>query len=130
MKKNKTNIVLAKSDYDLISEYLKGVKKSNSFNRVNTEELHAELKKATIVSNNVFPKDVVRINSTVLLKDVTAGKIIEVTVVTPDQADIKQKKISFLAPVGIALIGFKEGENVRWNVPAGRKNFMILKVIN
>ena len=130
MKKNKTNIVLTKSDYDLISEYLKGVKKSNSFDRVNTEELHAELKKATIVSNNDFPKDVVRINSTVLLKDVTADKIIEVTVVTPDKADIKQKKISFLAPVGIALIGFKEGENVRWNVPAGRKNFMILKVIN
>ena len=130
MKKNKTNIVLTKSDYDLISEYLKGVKKSNSFDRLNTEELHAELKKATIVSNNDFPKDVVRINSTVLLKDVTADKIIEVTVVTPDKADIKQKKISFLAPVGIALIGFKEGENVRWNVPAGRKNFMILKVIN
>ena len=130
MRQNKTNIVLAKSDFDLISAYLKGVKTNNSFDKVNAEELTSEIKRATIVSNDVFPKDVVRINSTVLLKDETAGKIFELTVVIPEKADIKQKKISFLAPVGTALIGFKEGEKVRWNVPAGKRKFMILKVIN
>ena len=130
MRQNKTNIVLAKSDYDLISAYLKGGKTNNSFDKVNAEELNSEIKRATIVSNDVFPKDVVRINSTVLLKDETAGKIFELTVVIPEKADIKQKKISFLAPVGTALIGFKEGEKVRWNVPSGRRRFMILKVIN
>ena len=130
MRQNKTNIVLAKSDFDLISAYLKGVKTNNSFDKENAEELTSEIKRATIVSNDVFPKDVVRINSTVLLKDETAGKIFELTVVIPEKADIKQKKISFLAPVGTALIGFKEGEKVRWNVPAGKRKFMILKVIN
>lgn len=130
MRQNKTSIVLAKGDYDLISAYLKGGRTNNLFDKVNAEELNSELKRATIVSNDVFPKDVVRINSKVLLKDETAGKILELTVVIPEKADIKQRKISFLAPIGTALIGFKEGEKVKWNVPSGKRKFMILKVIN
>jgi regulator of nucleoside diphosphate kinase len=54
----------------------------------------------------------------------------ELVLVMPDQADIKQKKISVMAPVGTALIGFKKGEKVNWHVPAGEKTFAILDVVN
>jgi regulator of nucleoside diphosphate kinase len=50
--------------------------------------------------------------------------------VLPQQADIKKKKISVLAPIGTALIGFRKGRKVSWNVPAGKKDFKIMEVTN
>ncbi len=54
----------------------------------------------------------------------------EFMLVTPDKADIKDKKISVMAPIGTALIGFREGQQVKWRVPAGHKTFTIVEVIN
>ena len=130
MVQNKNNIVLRKDDYDVMSAYLRGTAATKTFDKVNVEELQSEMKRATVVAKNVFPKNVVRLNSTVLIKDEIDDKILELTVVTPDKADIRYRKISFMAPIGTALIGFKEGEKVKWNVPSGKKEFVIMKVIN
>jgi regulator of nucleoside diphosphate kinase len=50
--------------------------------------------------------------------------------VMPEQADIGQQKVSILSPMGTALIGFRKGEEVLWQVPAGMKRFRILDVVN
>ena len=54
----------------------------------------------------------------------------ELILVTPDKADIKNRKVSVMAPVGAALIGFQQGNEVSWEVPSGKKKFTILEVIN
>ena len=54
----------------------------------------------------------------------------ELTIVTPDRANIKEKKISIMAPIGTALIGFRQGQKVKWKVPSGNKMFTILEVSN
>ena len=54
----------------------------------------------------------------------------ELMIVTPDRANIKEKKISIMAPIGTALIGFRQGQKVKWKVPAGYKMFTILEVSN
>ena len=51
-------------------------------------------------------------------------------IVLPDKADIKERKISIMSPIGTALIGFRQGENVKWQVPSGKKTFTILEVNN
>ncbi len=130
MEKKHSGLVLRQDDYEILISYLRGGQHLSSMDRVNAEELHAELKKATLVERDKFPSDVVRLNSMVKIKDVNAGKEMEFTIVTPDLADIKQKKISVLAPIGTALIGFKKGQSVKWNVPAGEKSFLITDVVN
>jgi regulator of nucleoside diphosphate kinase len=35
-----------------------------------------------------------------------------------------------MAPIGMALIGFRKGQKVKWQVPAGKKTFTIVDVIN
>jgi regulator of nucleoside diphosphate kinase len=35
-----------------------------------------------------------------------------------------------MAPVGVALIGFRQGQEVMWPVPGGQKKFWIKEVIN
>ena len=130
MKKIKNNLVLRKDDYSLLVSYLNNARRQSNFDRRNAEELTAELKKATVVNKNDFPEDVVRLNSKVRIKPEGKSEEMELILVTPDKANIKEKKISIMAPIGTALIGFRQGQKVKWKVPAGNKTFMILEVSN
>jgi regulator of nucleoside diphosphate kinase len=128
MQKMKVQLVIAKNDYDTIMMNLKGSNGKATFGRHDAEELEAELKKATLVDNDDLPQDVVRLNSRVTIKDEKENKVLEFMVVTPEKANIKQRKISILSPIGTALIGYKKGKRVSWQVPAGKKIFKILDV--
>ena len=128
MKSNE-QLIIHKDDYEIIMACLKGSNK-HSFSRNDAEELENELKKAKLVSNGEFPEDVVRLNSTVLVKDEKDNKFLEVKLVIPGRADIKQRKISILSPIGTALIGFRKGQKIKWKVPSGKKIFTILNVMN
>ena len=130
MQKTKIRLVLAKEDYDIIMSNLRGSFSKFTFNRQEAEELEAELKKAKLVKSSSMPADVVRLNSVVTIRDEKDGKIFELTVVPPNKADIKEKKISVMSPIGTALIGYPKGETVSWRVPAGKKTFTILDVKN
>lgn len=130
MQKIKNSLVLLKEDYNLILACLRGYQGKSAFDRRNAEELHGELRKAKLVSKDKFPSDVVRLNSTVRIKAEDKNDVIELKLVTPDKADIKEKKISIMAPIGTALIGFQQGQQVKWQVPGGTKLFTIVEVIN
>ena len=110
--------------------YLKQGLARDKFGRQEVEDLEAELKKATLVTTEELSPDIVRLNSTVTIKAEKDPKVMEVTVVVPEKADIKQRKISIMSPIGTALLGFRKGEKVRWKVPAGKKTFTILEVKN
>ncbi len=130
MKKIKNTLVLRKDDYTLLSSYLNNMRLQSSFDRQNAEELSAELKKATLVNNADFPPDVVGLNSKVRIKTDGKNEEMELIIVTPERANIKEKKISIMAPIGTALIGFRRGQKVKWKVPSGNKTFTILEVSN
>ena len=130
MQNENTQLILSKDDYQLLTSYLNGGRGKTPYDRNNAQILQAELKKAKVVDASDFPHDVVRINSTVVVKMEENGKILELKVVTPDRADIRQNKISVLAPIGTALIGFRRGEKVSWLVPAGKRVFTIMDVLN
>lgn len=123
-------LILRKDDYNLLVSYLKSGQNKSMFNRKNAEDLQAELRKAKLVEENDFPLDVVRLNSTVKIKAEGKQDILELMLVMPDKADIKQRKISILAPIGTALLGFRQGQEVKWQVPSGRKKFTIINVAN
>lgn len=128
MQKTNMQLVLAKGDYEVIMMGLKNGYSKNKFNRLEAEELEAELKKAKVVSNDELPRDVVRLNSQVTIKEEKENKIMHLMLVMPEKADIKQGKISVMSPIGTALIGYRKGKKVSWQVPAGRKTFTILDV--
>lgn len=130
MKKTNNRLVLLVDDYKLLVSYLKGGHGKTAFDRRNAEDLRIELKKAKLVNKDDFPDDIVRLNSKVRIKAEDNDRVMELMLVTPDKADIKQKRISVMAPIGTALIGFRQGEKVKWQVPAGKKTFTIMEVIN
>ena len=130
MQKINNQLVLRKDDYKLLISYLNGGHDKTAFDRRNAEDLHAELKKAKLVNKDDFPIDVVRLNSKVRIKAEDKDEVMELMLVTPDKANIKEKRISIMAPIGTALIGFRKGQQVKWQVPAGKKTFTILEVTN
>jgi regulator of nucleoside diphosphate kinase len=130
MSKENNQLVLRKDDYEVLISYLNKGQSNTAFDRKNVEELKNELKKARLVTTDNFPKDVVRLNSKVKIKADNKDEIMELILVTPDKADIKEKKISIMAPIGTALIGFRQGQKVKWQVPSGKKTFTIMEVIN
>ena len=93
------------------------------------EELGAELDRATIVEIDKPPQDIVTMNSKVCLKDVDTGKDEIYQVVYPEDADIEQNKISILAPIGTAILGYKVGDVIEWKVPAGVRRLKIKKIL-
>ncbi len=130
MKPLNNQLIVTKNDYKVLLTYLNGGNGRSAFDRRNAEELRAELKKAKLVNEKDFPPDAVRINSMVRVKAQGKNDVMEFTLVTPDRANIKEKKISLMAPIGTALIGFRKGQQVRWQVPAGKRYFTILDVRN
>ncbi len=54
----------------------------------------------------------------------------KIQVVLPENADFKNGKISILAPLATALIGFSENDSVTWNMPSGETKLKVLSVSN
>lgn len=123
-------VILSKNDFEILNGYVKNLQGMQVNEKENFRKLYDELKKAQVVDQNDFPSDVVALDSIVVIKDLKTKRDMAITIVLPQKADIKQKKVSVLAPIGTALIGFRKGQKVSWEVPAGKKDFMIMDVKN
>lgn len=130
MVKKNHQLIIAKDDYNILTSYLSGKTSYAGFDKKNAEELQAELKRAVILRTEELPQDVVRLNSRVRIKVNDKKEMMELMLVTPDKADIASKKISILAPVGTALIGFRKGQKVNWEMPGGKRSLTIVDVVN
>ncbi|HET9213096.1 MAG TPA: GreA/GreB family elongation factor [Thermoanaerobaculia bacterium] len=49
--------------------------------------------------------------------------------VFPHEADYKEGRISILAPLGTALLGFRVGDVVEWRMPAGTRTLRIEELL-
>jgi len=123
-------VILSQRDFLILNDYVLNLHGMQVNERENYAKLSIELGKALKVSEEDFPADVVGINSKVTITDLATKRDMKITIVMPPKADIKEKKISVLAPIGTALIGFRKGQEVSWDVPAGKKTFLIADVDN
>lgn len=92
-------------------------------------DLQAELQRAKIVDPTDVPADVITMNSTVRLRDLDTSEIEIYTLVYPDQANIAENKLSILAPIGTAVLGYSVGDIVCWRVPSGTRRLQVEEVL-
>ncbi|HEU4627981.1 MAG TPA: nucleoside diphosphate kinase regulator [Steroidobacteraceae bacterium] len=93
------------------------------------EELALELERAQVVDADTLPGDVVTMHSRVQVTDLTTGERRELVLVFPGQADVPAQRVSVLAPIGTALLGYREGDEVEWPTPGGLRRLRIDKVV-
>jgi regulator of nucleoside diphosphate kinase len=122
--KEKNPVIMIEDDYRTLRRYVESAPVENEMS------LAHELERAIIVRRNAFPSHAIRLNSTVSVMDLKSKRVLEFTIVLPNEADMQQKKISVLTPMGTALFGFRKSEEVKWKFPGGLRKIKILDVVN
>ncbi|HEX7012820.1 MAG TPA: GreA/GreB family elongation factor [Steroidobacteraceae bacterium] len=119
-----STILLRKSDLLRLRSLL-GSSQRIGLDRHEHDDLFEEIDRATVVEDDALPADVAAIGSTVLVLDVDSGAHDAYTLVFPAQADISRRRVSVLAPLGIALLGSRVGDVVEWSMPGGVRRLSI-----
>lgn len=117
-------LILSQNDKFRLDAILNNVGLSDK----NAKQLFKELSKAEVIPHHDVPLDVIVMESFIEMEDLQTQKKRSVQLVYPDDADYESGKISILAPIGTALIGYRKGDEISWEMPGGKKNFRILDV--
>ena len=92
-------------------------------------KLEDELDRANIVDPKEIPMDAITMRSKVRLKDLESRKEMIYSLVFPSEADVDEGRISVLAPVGTAMIGYRVGDIIEWEVPSGLRRLKVEEVL-
>jgi regulator of nucleoside diphosphate kinase len=131
MQKIKNKLILLKEDYNMLKGYIQSMVSVKSAEKNSLMQLEKELLKGpVIVEKKDFPEDTVRLNSEVTVQERSTGRKLQVKLVLPSEANFSLGRISLFAPMAIALIGYSKGHLVKWQMPGGKKEFLILDVLN
>ena len=103
-------------------------KEAQGLNEKKIAELEDKLSRAELIDESVMSKDEILIGAKAKLKDIDSGEELEYSLVAEEEADYSAGKISVTSPVGKALLGHKEGETVKVNIPAGVLKYKVLKI--
>ncbi len=122
-------IIINKLDYLRIKRWINDAKITKSVSNSDAENLLNELRKAEIIEPEKIPSNVVTMNSIVKVTFLNNDKNITLQLVYPNQANLKEKKISIFSPVATALIGYTVGDEIDWIVPAGLTKIRIDEII-
>ena len=76
-----------------------------------------------------IPADVITLNSTARLVDRETKEEMVYSLVFPEDADTSQGKISILAPIGTAMLGYKAGDTFEWDTPGGKRIIRVKEIV-
>lgn len=127
MRKN--NITIAFADHDRLLKLIDSARLDWRISGDHLQSLEGELARATLVESEELPSDVVAMHSTVWFCDLDTDESERYTLVLPSEADVTCNRISVLAPIGTALLGFRVGDTLKWRVPQGTRRLKITKVV-
>jgi regulator of nucleoside diphosphate kinase len=91
--------------------------------------LETELNRSIQVAADKVPPDVITMHSKACLIDLDSGEEVVYTLVFPNEADVRQDKISVLAPIGTAMLGYQVDDRFEWPVPDGVRRLQVKSVL-
>ena len=123
-------LFITEPDFLRLRSLLESAKRFLRHDRERLDALEEELSRADIVGLDEIPPQVVVMNSRVRVTDLDTGTQRVYTLTFPRDADIAQDRISVLAPIGTALLGYRVGAIIQAEVPRGKKRLRIDEVIS
>ena len=125
-----TSIYITEVDLDRLTRLIdRSGHSRGDLNRPYLNRLEGELERAEVVTPQDIPTDAITMHSRVRLRDLSSGKELTYSLVFPNEADVDQGKISVLAPIGTALIGYRVGDIIEWEVPSGLRRLKVEEVL-
>ncbi|HPT32130.1 MAG TPA: nucleoside diphosphate kinase regulator [Prolixibacteraceae bacterium] len=124
-----SKLIINRLDYVRIKQCISEASQVKSITKAEAEKLMNELNSASIVDPDAVPSNVVTMNSIVKLSFLNSNKQVQFQIVYPDQANLRENKISIFSPIATALIGYKVRDEIEWIVPAGLTRIRIDEII-
>lgn len=126
---NERSIYITEYDLVRLRDQVDDARRTARGGTEHLDDLIAELDRARIVAPTEVPPDVVTMNSKVSVVDLDLDEEMVFTLVFHKDADIAQSKISVLAPIGTAVLGYRVGDTFSWVVPDGIRHLKIREVL-
>ncbi|MAP28078.1 MAG: nucleoside diphosphate kinase regulator [Alteromonadaceae bacterium] len=111
------DIIITSLDLERLEVLLSSRSAPDSLRKLNLEE---ELERATVVDSRHLPENVVSMNSTVQLSISSSETPFYVTLVYPKDIRDDGSTLSIFSPIGTALLGMKQGDEIYWPNPSGK----------
>ena len=124
-----SKIQITQSDYNKLQDLLRDPSLLRSEDKNCRQALSRELARAQITRSDEIPGDVVTLHSRARLLDLKTNEILELTIVLPEEVDVEAGCISILAPLGMAMLGYRKGDIFDWSVPGGQSRFQVDEVL-
>lgn len=90
--------------------------------------IESRMPRFTMVDLATLNSETVIYGATVTLEDVDTGETKEYTVLGPDETDYVKGSISVFSPVGRALLGRQEGDEITVEAPRGKLSYEIVTI--
>ena len=126
---NRPSIFLTTKDVEKLRDLIREAYHTEYRGRDYLKLLSAEMEKASVVDPEQIPADVITLNSTARLIDQDTDEEMVYTLVFPEDADPSQGKISILAPIGTAMLGYKVGDTFEWDTPGGKRIILVEEIL-
>ena len=91
--------------------------------------LQAELEGAQVVPPQEVSQAVITMNSTAVLLDLETREEETYTLVFPEDAEVARGRISILAPIGTAMLGYEVDDTFEWPVPDGKRRLQVRRIL-
>ena len=91
--------------------------------------LQKRISDITSIDLDKIPNDRSGLGSTLFLRDVNSGEETKFQLVFPEEVNPDEKKLSAASPVGRALVGKQQGDDVIIPLPDNKLEFEVLKVV-
>jgi regulator of nucleoside diphosphate kinase len=119
-------IVISEPDARVLRGLL--ARAANGHDQEHLEELSQELERAQVLESAQVAADVVTMHKPLRVLDLSNGVRMELMLVSPVEANVSARRISVLAPLGTALLGYRQGDEVEWVMPGGVRRLRIESV--
>lgn len=110
------------------AEY-KAAKERQTFLQARIGQLQMRMVALSMINLDKVPRDKVGLGSTVTLKQLDTGEQVTYEIVTPEEADPAQGRISPSSPIGRSLLNHEAGDEVEVKVPSGSKEYEIVRLV-
>ena len=125
----KRTLIISHADRERLEALIDSARMDSRVREDYLAALEGELSRARVVPAGKVPADVVTMNSVVRLRDLDSDETEEYELVYPPDADVAHNRISVLAPIGTAILGYRLGDVIEWPVPAGLRRLRVEEVL-
>jgi transcription elongation factor GreA len=110
------------------AEY-KAAKERQSYLQARIGQLHRRAAALSMLNLDKIPHGKIGLGSTVSLRHLETDEEVVYEIVTPEESDPASGRISPSSPIGKSLLNHEEGDTLQVKVPAGTKEYEVIKVV-